>query len=640
MPVLAMAEQQITDDGAAAGPMPGRPVSGRPRGRFGALLALGLMGLGLSGVPITGTDVAEGDDAAPAGRLVIVGGGLSPDNAEIHRRLIDLAGGPEHARIGVLPTASQSSEGARNLVEQLQHFGLAGDRVEVLDLTAENAATVARDPAMVARINACTGLFFAGGDQNRITRALLDSDGSDTPALTAIRDVLARGGFVGGTSAGAAVMSELMISRGGALETLDYGLARQTHQRGTIVGPGLGFYRAGLIDQHFNQRGRLARLARVLLERRLALGIGIDEDTAIVAEPDGSFEVLGAGGVTVVEADAAEGSDSPLGFRARDLQVSYLERGDRFDTTDRTCLVHPDKTPLGPEALAAVVGTEPADAAAELYGSEVVRRTLTRALIADLAAQAAGGDGASEGPAPAASGPSAPAAVASVTVRTGPGLYVRYRQGRGPTASVGHGYRFQFTRTEQTAGHRGTLAGRDTCSVVKLRLDVEPVTGTLEPAESGRPRDLAGSRTPAAIEALVFRDIMRLGLDGTFRPAEHLTRAEFADVLARAANLWRREPGVRIRDVPADAPYAADVAAAVAAGLLSLDDDAVFRPDAPVSRRELSAALARARQLAGSTAESDADGEPDADADEAQLIAPATREDAAVAVARFLGLAW
>lgn len=616
-------ERMITDEGPSEPPGPRRR---RSRGRGLALsVPLALLALSVSG-PV-GIEPAAGDDAPPAGRLVIVGGGLNPDNAEIHTRLIDLAGGPDHARILVLPTASQSDEGARNLVDQLRQHGLRAGTAEVLDLTAENARTTARDPQVVARIDACTGLFFAGGDQNRITSALLEADGSDTPALVAIREVLARGGFVGGTSAGAAVMSDLMIARGGSLDTLDFGVARDTYQRGTQLGTGLGFYRAGLIDQHFNQRGRLARLARVLLERRLPLGIGIDEDTAIVAEPDGSFEVLGAGGVTVVEADAAEASDSPLGFRARDLQISYLESGDRFDATDRTCQIHPDKAPLTPESLAASLDPEAPDKIDELYGTEVVRRALTRALIADLAAQASGGDGASEGP----------EVQAAPVRRTGSGLYVRHR-GRGPTPTMGHGYRFQFTRTAQTAGHRGQLGGRDTCAVVKLRLDVEPVTSALEPAESCRPSDLATATMPEAIEALVFRDIMRADGDGTFRPAAPLTRAEFADVLARAANLWRRDPGVTIADVPADAPYAGDVLAAVSAGLLTLDDGSVFRPDAPVTRRELTAALTRARQLFATAPVTDLDGDGDTDAADAQLVEPATREDAAVAVARYLGL--
>jgi cyanophycinase len=561
---------------------------------------------------------ARGDvgglEGGGGGRLLIVGGGLKADNAEVLGRFLALAGGPARARVGVFPTASLAPGTGQWMVETLGRYGLPEGAGRVIPITSENAATTARDPAIVAQIAECTGLFFSGGDQSRITRALYEPDGSDTPALAAIRGVLARGGVVGGSSAGAAIMGDVMHhARGPAFDTLDFGLGREPHHRGSFVEPGLGFYHAGPVDQHFNQRGRLARLARVLVERKLPLGVGIDEDTAIVAAPAGPFEVIGRGGVTVVDASAAEGADGPLGFHATGLLITYLERGDRFDPATRTCAVHPGKAPVAPRDR-----DEDGPAVADLAQRDGIRRALTAGLVESPAASRAG---------------------------------VFLRAARGAPAGAGHGYRFTFAKTDATHGHFGELDGAGSYAVCAVRLDVEPIAGNFDPPETILPLDLDDAADREAVEAVVFRDLMRCDDARAFHPSRTVSRAEFADVLTRAATARRRGPRPEIADMPEDAPAAASVAAVVASGLMRVDAGGAFRPDAPITRREVAEALARARSLITPNGLLDA---PDAPADPRAILAalpasepgadpdsgPATREEVAIAVARFLGLPW
>ncbi len=132
----------------------------------------------------------------------------------------------------------------------------------MIDVTAASAAEQTRDPAVLARIRSCTGLFFGGGDQRRLVLAFLGPDGKGTPALDALREVYRRGGLIAGSSAGASALGVRMIcSYGLPIDTLDFGLAAAAHDRGALVSLGFGLFHAGLIDQHFDTfDGRIARL--------------------------------------------------------------------------------------------------------------------------------------------------------------------------------------------------------------------------------------------------------------------------------------------------------------------------------------------------------------------------------------------
>ena len=125
-----------------------------------------------------------------------------------------------------MPTASATLATSQAIVKILEGYGVPADRVEIIDITPINADKQANNPEVVTRIRGCTGLFFAGGDQLRIARAFLGPEGKGTPALDAAREVYDRGGVIAGTSAGAAMQSEVMISSTGIpVDTLDFGLS-------------------------------------------------------------------------------------------------------------------------------------------------------------------------------------------------------------------------------------------------------------------------------------------------------------------------------------------------------------------------------------------------------------------------------
>jgi cyanophycinase len=251
-----------------------------------------------------------------AGTLVVVGGGEDRTGERtVLRRVAELAGGRD-ARIAVVGTATTVPDDVGPVYEKA--FGdLAGDVLFLPVATREQA----NDPATVAAIEQATGVFFTGGDQDRIAAVFGGSD-----ADTALHAAWERGAVVAGTSAGAAMMSSTMILGGG----------ERVPTTSVRTGPGLGFVRGLVVDMHFAERGRLARLLAVVAMFPHELGLGIDEDTAILADGD-SFEVLGTGAVTVVDAGAAADirvpADGPIALTGARIHV--LPAGCRFELSGR-----------------------------------------------------------------------------------------------------------------------------------------------------------------------------------------------------------------------------------------------------------------------------------------------------------------
>jgi cyanophycinase len=179
-------------------------------------------------------------------------------------------------------------------------------------------------------IEKATGVFFTGGNQARITSTL-----RDTEMHKLLQKRLSEGIVIGGTSAGAAMMPDMMIVEGDS----------ETNPRIEIVdiAPGMAFLPGVVIDQHFLQRGRLGRLVSAVTQQPVNLGFGIDENTAIVVS-NNQFEVIGEGAVTVV--DVAEITHTNLGQILKDedlaicgAKLHILPHGYRFDLGTRKPLV-------------------------------------------------------------------------------------------------------------------------------------------------------------------------------------------------------------------------------------------------------------------------------------------------------------
>jgi len=194
-----------------------------------------------------------------------------------------------------------------------------------LEINERGEATL---PSKVKILDDASGVFFTGGDQIKITSQI-----GDTPIFERIREIYDDGGVIAGTSAGAAVMSETMLVEGGD---------ENSHViRGSVrMAPGLGLIAGVVIDQHFMERGRFGRLIGAVAQNPKNLGIGIDEQTAIVVERGNGFYVLGSGGVYVIDGTGVTYSnvaeeDPHKTISIYNVKMHMLSQGDRFDLLNR-----------------------------------------------------------------------------------------------------------------------------------------------------------------------------------------------------------------------------------------------------------------------------------------------------------------
>jgi cyanophycinase len=169
-------------------------------------------------------------------------------------------------------------------------------------------------------------LFFAGGDQTKVTSRF-----GGTALCTRMREIYERGGTIAGTSSGASVMSEVMMTGGD--ENSSSNAATTRLAAGLALVPGV------IIDQHFAERGRISRLLKAVGQNPRLLGLGIDEDTAVLMESHRRFAVIGSGAVYVVDgrrmlfSNAAEEDEAAPSIHGLTLHV--LSEGDAFDLIAR-----------------------------------------------------------------------------------------------------------------------------------------------------------------------------------------------------------------------------------------------------------------------------------------------------------------
>lgn len=256
----------------------------------------------------------------PKGHLFIVGGG---DRDEpLMRRYVDLARAKGPAKVVIFTMASGVPlETGPALVAEFKSYGV--DDVAYYHLTREEAL----DPASLKILDGVTAVWFSGGDQAKQTAVLLG-----TPLHARMLELYRDGALIGGTSAGAAVMSEFMITgnekrTGGEEGTWEVILADDVEHA-----PGFGFVTRAVIDQHFVTRRRHNRLIAVVLQNPGLVGVGIEEATAVLVRPDGRYEVLGEGPVIVYDARKAKTFRSPDGrLGGHDVTMHVLLAGDVYD---------------------------------------------------------------------------------------------------------------------------------------------------------------------------------------------------------------------------------------------------------------------------------------------------------------------
>src|SRR5712672_71951 len=237
------------------------------------------------------------------GWIVPIGGAENKENdRHILERFIRVSGGA-NANIVVIPTASRMHETGARYEQLFSDLGAA--KVTVMDFDTRRDC---QEPGRLRRLEAASGIFFTGGNQLRLTTLL-----GGTPVAKLIRVRNAHGVTVGGTSAGASILSEHMIASGDEGSSAIGGSVK--------LAPGLGLTNRFIIDQHFRQRDRLGRLCTALAYNPFAIGMGLDEDTA-----DGKLGV-GQGGAQAPEAVAleVEGSGAITIVDVSDISYSSID---------------------------------------------------------------------------------------------------------------------------------------------------------------------------------------------------------------------------------------------------------------------------------------------------------------------------
>ncbi|GEM44723.1 cyanophycinase [Deinococcus cellulosilyticus] len=493
--------------------------------------------------------------AYATGNLLIVGGGLRNDNAPIYNTFIEKAGGKDQAKIVIFPTASSSLSSSKRFKADLEARGLKPENVVVLDLTTRNFETQNKNPDLVGQIDAATGVWFVGGDQARIAKALINKDGTDSPALSAVKKLyLNRDGVIGGTSAGASIQSALMPSSFGIpMDTLDYGIAPRLDMRGVNISRGLGFFTAGIVDQHFNTYdGRHARMARYLIETKTPYGYGIEENTAMLVGPDGKINVLGFSGVTLMDASKATLKDAALGVTINNIDLTYLQTGDSYDPATKTVTINAAKSLIAP-------GDEYGNGnrlVTDLSQPNAITQLITYGLVDNTATQAKG-------------------------------LFLRYN------GNYSYGYEVTFSKTPETQGFYGSVAGVDGYAFKHVRMDLEPITGNRMAPEG--PADLNRTQYPTEVSAVAFRGILPPDQNGKFNPRLKLTRGELAGALTYLTLATPDKP-VDLTDVAKDNASWADIQSAISFKFMA-PQGTEFMPDVPVSRADFAQALFEAYDL-------------------------------------------
>jgi cyanophycinase len=191
---------------------------------------------------------------------------------------------------------------------------------------------------IIRELKGVTGIWFTGGWQGRIRDLLMDQDEEgnwyDGPVLEEIRRLYHDGAVIGGTSAGAAIMSDPMIDGGSSLGALLQGATEEDpyyddRDDRVFLTRGLGFWSEVMADQHFIERGRFGRLIAAMADRNINLGIGVDENTALVVR-GGEVEVVGESGAIIIDMSAAR-IEQLAPMKASGIKLSYIEEKDRFD---------------------------------------------------------------------------------------------------------------------------------------------------------------------------------------------------------------------------------------------------------------------------------------------------------------------
>jgi cyanophycinase len=257
------------------------------------------------------------------GKLMIIGGKEQVDpNNEILKNFVQLAGG-KRARIVIISVVSEPPSKPSDRIEIFKRIG-ASSVEELVFYTRSDG----EDQKMIDKIKDSTAVFINGGNQLLITNVICGTTASDV-----IKENHRNGKIIGGTSAGASVMSSTMI-----VEPVN-GDDKTAKRNNLSLAPGMGLVERIVIDQHFAERGRINRIITALALNPSVICLGIDENTALVLNPDQTFTVVGDGTVTVldgrqIQTDTIATSDFQS-YALSNVKLHIVPRGCGFDLETR-----------------------------------------------------------------------------------------------------------------------------------------------------------------------------------------------------------------------------------------------------------------------------------------------------------------
>lgn len=438
------------------------------------------------------------------GSLVIIGGALDPGNADIYNRFIELGGGAEDIKIAIIPTASNTPFSSSNSYKlDFIGYGVSEENIWIVPIAVrDDRSTDDVDEStwsengfsteIAEKLLNYNAIFFVGGDQLRIVNSLVNKDGSDGPVLKSMRKIYKDGGVLGGSSAGAAIMSDPMISGGTSLGALVQGVTYEDNygisgDNRVFITKGLGFFENAITDQHFMARGRLGRLIVACLDQGINMGFGIDEDTALVVKGD-EVEVVGTAGVTIVDTSMATFKASKPGL-VSNVKVHYIEAGDKYNlSTGKFTINEAKETTEGYEYYKGnTLNTD-------IFAKDIAKQAMTTDLVDNTAAESIG------------------ISFEMKNKNIGDGIHVTFRKGL------------------DTEGYWGKINGLETYAALNVYMDMLPIQVNIKPKTNFK--DIVNHWAEEYIVNLENKGILEESLE--FRPNALLTEQEFAIWLERA----------------------------------------------------------------------------------------------------------
>jgi len=312
--------------------------------------------------------------AVSSGSVFLIGGALDDANAGVYGEFVRQAGGA-NARIGVLSASSAVPHSSANAVMKvLKRYG-AGDATWIPVTIKKDGS--GEDPELAALASGMTAFFFTGGDQFRYVQTMIRADSSDGAVLAAVRARFLAGAPIAGTSAGMQIFGGPdMITGGLSYYGVRDGSVPGYFDTDQILGywpaGGFNFFTAGLVDTHFDARGRDGRSIRLAADTGHTRVFGVGEDTALIVNGS-SMRVVGTNGVSIMDLRSAVVGNGAT-WSISGVRWSYLVDGDLYDAAQWSVIKNdiplvPDERTAAPPTQNVFGSYELVDAALDLGGA-------------------------------------------------------------------------------------------------------------------------------------------------------------------------------------------------------------------------------------------------------------------------------